>query len=293
MHPDISEPQRVEAQLTGHKKTKAKKKHPLAKSQVSVLVLNAGNVPGQASNTSYLLTQKGYTTKTLPSDMLANAPKVQRATTVYYDPVQPNAKQAAEQLRSLFGATSTVAQMTTAIADFARQAGNPLTVVTVGTSFGGKLVVPHRAKLPPAQPPKVSPGLSVTASGLRGQTSKLHFPVYAPHRIAQYAQLSSDEGIRRFRPLRNRHELVMTFANGLTHWQIEETDWTSAPILANPTSTIPWHHHKLFLYTTGGAIQMVVLRTPKAAYMVVNSILNELSNSTMLAIAKSLQPLGR
>jgi LCP family protein required for cell wall assembly len=295
LHPDISEPQRVDAQLTGRTKTpKAKKKHPLAKSQVSVLVLNAGTVPGEASNTSYLLTQHGYTTKTLPSDLQANAPKVQRATTVYYDPVQPNAKQAAEQLRPLFGASSTVAQMTTGIADFARQAGNPLTVVAVGSSFGGKLVVaPHRAKLPPALPPKVSPGLSVTAPGLRGQTSKLHFPVYAPHRIAQYAQLSSDEGIRRFKPLRNRHELVMTFVNGLTHWQIEETDWTSAPILANPTSTIPWHHHKLFLYTTGGAIQMVVLRTPKAAYMVVNSILNELSNSTMLAIAKSLQPLGR
>ena len=38
---------------------------------------------------------------------------------------------------------------------------------------------------------------------------------------------------------------------------------------------------------------MVVLRTPKASYWVVNTILNQLSNSSMLAIAKSLAPLGR
>ena len=50
---------------------------------------------------------------------------------------------------------------------------------------------------------------------------------------------------------------------------------------------------KIFLYTSGGAIQMVAVRTPKAVYWVQNTILNQLSNSTMLAIAKSLKPLGR
>ena len=293
LHPDVSEPKRVEAQLVGHKKPKPKKRHPLSKSEISVLVLNAGTIPGEASNTSYLLARHGFTTKTLPTNVAANAPKHQHDTTVYYDPVQPNAQQAAQQLRPLFGPGTTVVQMTTTIAAYARQAGNPLTIVTVGTGFGGKLVVPHRAKLPPVRPPQVSPGLAMTAPRLRGLTHQVHFPVYAPHQIAQYAQLSSQEGVRVFKPLRNKHEVVLTFVNGLQYWQIEETDWTSAPILANPTSTIPWHHHKLLLYTTGGAIQMVVLRTPKATYWVVNTILNQLSNSTMLAIAKSLQPLGR
>ena len=77
------------------------------------------------------------------------------------------------------------------------------------------------------------------------------------------------------------------------YWQIEESDWTSAPILANPTDQFVYHHHKLFLYTSGGAIQMVAVRTPKAVYWVQNTILNQLSNSTMLEIAKSLKPLGR
>src|SRR5205814_304890 len=120
------------------------------------------------------------------------------------------------------------------------------------------------------------------------------FPVYAPHKVARYAQLASDEGIRPFKPLRNRHELALTFTNpDGTYWQIEETDWSTAPILENPTGQRFYHHRKLLLYTTGGAVQMVAVRTPKATYMVVNTILNQLSNSTMLAIAKSLEPLGR
>jgi hypothetical protein len=38
---------------------------------------------------------------------------------------------------------------------------------------------------------------------------------------------------------------------------------------------------------------MVVLREHGATYWVVNSLLDELSNETMLAIAKGLRPLGR
>jgi cell envelope-related transcriptional attenuator-like protein/LytR cell envelope-related transcriptional attenuator len=297
LHPNISDAQRVNLQLSGRKKTKAKPKtHPLAKSDVSVLVLNAGTTPGEASNTSYLLTTHGYTTKALPANVPANAPKHQHDTTVYYDPVQPNAKQAAEQLRPLFGASTHVAQMTTAIADLAQQAGKPLTVVVVGTSFGGKLVVPHPVKPLPHLPPQISPGRSGTVPRLRGLTGKVHFPVLAPSQVAKYSQLDSisNQGVRVFRPLGDKHEVVLTFVTPQSlYWQIEETDWTSAPILANPSLQIPYHHHKLLVYTTGGAIQMVALRTPKAVYMVVNTILNQLSNSTMLAIAKSLEPLGR
>ena len=37
---------------------------------------------------------------------------------------------------------------------------------------------------------------------------------------------------------------------------------------------------------------MVVLRTPKASYWVVNTLLDRMSNETMLAIAKGLRPIG-
>jgi LCP family protein required for cell wall assembly len=295
LHPDVRESAAVNSQFIRHAKHKTKKRHPLPKSSISVLVLNASTVPGEASNTSYLLSTKGYTTKSLPATMQANAPNVERRTTVYYDPVQPNAKQAAQQLKPLFGSNTRVAQMTTTIADYAMEGGKPLTVVTVGTSFGGKLIVPHRVKLPPKLPPQTSAGLAMTAPLLRGVTPRVHFPVLAPGRVAQYAQLSQLEPRRIFKPLHSKHEVVLTFVqpDGIQHWQIEETDWTSAPILANPTGKLVHHGRTYYLYSTGGAIQMVALRTPKAVYWVSNTILNQLSNSTMIAIAESLQPLGR
>lgn len=296
LHPDVRVGAAVSAQYSGQKKhAKPKKRHPLAKSAISVLVLNAGTVPGEASNTTYLLGKHGYATRTLSAGLAANAPAVEHDTTVYYNPVQPNALQAAQQLRPLFGTHSHVAQMTTNIANFARQAGNPLAVVTVGTSFGGKLTLPHRVKLPPKLPPAVSDGVSVTAHALRSVRFKAHFPLRVPHRIARYARLSDQEGVRVFKPLKNRHEVALTFVmpDGIQYWQIEETDWSTAPILASPTRTFFHHRQKFQVYTTGGAIQMVVLRTPKASYWVLNTILNQLSNSTMIAIAESLQPIGR
>jgi LCP family protein required for cell wall assembly len=296
LHPDVRVGEAVGNQYLGRKKkpTKKHKRHPLSKSAISILVLNAGHTPGEASNTSYLLTKHGYTTKSLPDGTAANAPQVQRNTTVYYNPVLPDAQQAAGQIKSLFGADSHVAEMTTEIATFAREAGNPLTVVTVGTSFPGKLTLPHREKLPPKVPPQVSPGVSVTASALRSVRGKAHFPLKVPHLIAQYSTLSQQEGVRAFRPLKHKHEVVLTFQlpSGVQYWQIEETDWTSAPILANPTAQFLYHHQKFLVYTTGGAIQMIALRTPKAVYMVVNTILNQLTNATMVSIAKNLEPIG-
>jgi len=47
------------------------------------------------------------------------------------------------------------------------------------------------------------------------------------------------------------------------------------------------------LYTVGGNIHMVVLRQGDASYWVVNTLRDELSNETMLAIAKGLQPLQK
>jgi LCP family protein required for cell wall assembly len=282
----------------GHKKSGPKKKvHKLPKSQISVLVLNAGNTAGEAANTTYLLTTHGYTTKTLPSSYVANAPKVQSDSTVYFDPVQPNAEQAAQQLRPLFGKHTSVKPMTQEIAQYAQRAGNPLTVVAVGTSFGGKLVIHHHFKLPaqPQQPAQVSDGAGITAPALRHVYDEVHFPLMVPHKVAGGATLSSSVGVRGFKPVGHQHEVVLTFVqpDGIEYWQVEETTWNSAPILQNPSYQFVHRGQKFLVYTTGGAIQMVALRTPRATYWVSNTILNELSNKTMLAIAESLRPLRR
>jgi hypothetical protein len=79
---------------------------------------------------------------------------------------------------------------------------------------------------------------------------------------------------------------------GNTYWGIEETDWANPPILAHPSFTRRIDGHTFDLYTENGHIQMAVLRRGGASYWVVNSLLDALSNRTMLAIAAGLRPLG-
>jgi LCP family protein required for cell wall assembly len=295
LHPDVTLPSRAADQALGIK-PKPKKVRKLKAAQVSTLVLNAGNVAGRAANTDYLLKRLGYDTKVLPPSIPANAPNQTFETTIYFDPVQSDARAAARKLKPLFGAHTRVRPLSPAIAPYAQQAGNPLTVVAFGTSFDGTLAPPPPpVEAPPKQAPSVSDGVAVTESYLRGAASKVPFRVLVPHRIASGSRLSSSQGVRVYRPLEHQHAAVLTFVepNGFTYWQIEETTWNSAPVLAHPTGHATLRGRHFALYTTGGHIHMIVLREGKASYWVVNTLLDELSNETMIAIAKSLQPLGK
>ncbi|HXH97599.1 MAG TPA: LCP family protein [Gaiellaceae bacterium] len=295
LHPDLTLPGRASSQALGIK-PKRKKQQALKASQITTLVLNAGNIPGRAANTTYLLRQLGYATKQLPPSIPANAPSQTFETNVYYDPVQPNAKQAAEKLKPLFGAHARVVALSPAVAPYAQEAGNPLTVVAVGTSFDGALVTPPPpAQTPPKQPPAVADGVGVTESALRSVASQVPFTLMVPHEIASGSRLSSSEGLRVFKPLERQHTAVLTFVTpaGNVYWQIEETTWNSAPILANPTGHATLAGRRFALYTTGGHIHMIVLRRGKASYWVVNTLQDDLSNETMIAIAKSLAPLPK
>jgi len=82
LNPDVRQVQAVNNQFGGKPKTPKKtktKQHKLSKSQISVLVLNAGRVAGQAENTSYRLATHGYTTRTLPASPNAHATNVANA----------------------------------------------------------------------------------------------------------------------------------------------------------------------------------------------------------------------
>ena len=47
------------------------------------------------------------------------------------------------------------------------------------------------------------------------------------------------------------------------------------------------------LYYTGSNLHMVVLHSGSGSYWVVNTLLDSLSNETMLAIARGLRPMTR
>ena len=89
----------------------------------------------------------------------------------------------------------------------------------------------------------------------------------------------------------------MTFVTGAgnIYWQIIETNWTDAPILRRPTGKYVDKKtgRKFDLFTSGGNIHMVVYRAHGASYWVMNTLRDELSNETMLAIARGLRPLAK
>jgi LCP family protein required for cell wall assembly len=297
MHPDVSLPERANAVALG-RKPRAASRPALRRSQITTLVLNGTTVPGLARDTSYKLAVAGYHTKQLPPQILADAPSQGYwSNYVYYDSVQPNAKLAARQLRVALGPHTIVAPLTPELQSYAQQAGNPLTIVVVGKSFNGELVNPqaHRVPTPTHHRASVQFNPGLTLDRVRSVRRRLHFWPMVPHVIASGSTTAQLEPMRVFVPSRGNRELVLTFVTPAqnVYWQVIETDWTSAPILRKPTSVYHVGGRAFQLYTNGGNIHMVVLRTANASYWVVNTLRDELSNETMLAIAKGLRPLGK
>jgi hypothetical protein len=77
------------------------------------------------------------------------------------------------------------------------------------------------------------------------------------------------------------------------YWGIQMSDWDEAPVLSDRSLTRRIKGRIYDLYYNGPKLHMVVLNTSKARYWVVNTLLDRLSNETMLAIAKGLKPMAR
>ena len=297
LHPDVTQATRSTDVALG-RKPKAPKAPPLKKGDVTTLVLNGTTIPGLARDTSYKLSVAGFHAVQLPPSILADAPSQGfYGTTVYYDAVQQHAKQAASELKTALGAHTTIAPLPPELSGFAQQAGNPLTVVVVGSSFNGELNNPqaHIAATPTHQPPAVRNDPTLTTYSLDQVRSKLPFHVLVPTVVEHSSRVSSLDGVHAFKPAAHRHELAMTFVTGSgnVYWQVIETDWNDAPVLRHATAQEHIGGRTYELYTTGGNIHMIVLHQGGATYWVVNTLRDELSNETMIAIAKGLQPLAK
>jgi hypothetical protein len=79
---------------------------------------------------------------------------------------------------------------------------------------------------------------------------------------------------------------------GNEYWGIQEVGWADPPILDGASVTQRIKGRQYFLYFSGSKLHLVVFQQNGATYWVVNTLLDRLSNETMLAIAKGLRPLG-
>jgi LCP family protein required for cell wall assembly len=296
MHPDVSLPTRANDAALGRKPREAKQPK-LQRSQITALVLNGTTVAGLARDTSFKLGIQGFHTVLLPDPIKANAPtSTYDQNYVYYDAVQANAKEAARQIAIAFGPHTVTAALPQAIAPLALQAGNPLVVAVVGSSFGGELIDPKATIVatPTHETPSVRSDPSYAVSSLDAVRTRVGFRLMSPQVIESGSYFAQNSPVRAYKPAPGHGAVCLTFhtAAGNVYWQIMETNWTDAPILRHPTQKVTLAGRKFQLYTVGEKIHMVVLRQGNASYWVINTLRDDLSNETMLAIAKGLRPLA-
>jgi hypothetical protein len=84
----------------------------------------------------------------------------------------------------------------------------------------------------------------------------------------------------------------MVFRTGANEfWGIEETNWPDAPVLDDRSFQHVLAGREFSFYYSGSHLHMIVLRDGDTSYWVVNTLLDSLSNETMIAIAKGLKPM--
>jgi LCP family protein required for cell wall assembly len=287
--PDVTSSKAANAAALGRK---LKQKTP-PPSSVSVTVLNGSGVQGAAANTSYLLAQRGYVTQVPPNGLDANAPTAFHSL-IYFDPAQKGSKLAAKALQNLMQPAD-VKKLPRRPGLLALDPGSMLLVV-LGTAFHGSIAPAPVVNVPKHQPAWVRYDAAPATELLRPLAKKIKFPLMVPtvlERNSYPDTLYRDKPVRQYWIDRQGgHRAVrLVFHNGTEFWGVEETDWDGAPALADKSFRHDLGGREFDLYYSGTHLHMVVLRAHGATYWVVNSLLDSLSNETMLAIAKGLKPL--
>jgi polyisoprenyl-teichoic acid--peptidoglycan teichoic acid transferase len=77
-----------------------------------------------------------------------------------------------------------------------------------------------------------------------------------------------------------------------SYYGVQGTDWTTPPLLANPTSSTTVRGHRLLLFKAGSRLRYVAWKRKDAVYWVSNSLTLRLSNAQMIGIAGSLTHIG-
>ncbi|MFL5952399.1 MAG: LCP family protein [Gaiellaceae bacterium] len=287
VQPDVKAPEKARDVAFGIKhRSKA-----LPPKDVSTTVLNGNGVTGSAANAAYELGQRGYDVLSPPSGQPQNAPRFNYfRTTVYYDAAQPKAKAAATQLANLFGDADVKALPAT----MTTLANGALATVVVGRNFHGTIASAPVDQTPKKEPAQVTLNPSASRSELLSVRHRVPFQLELPRFVANYSKLEFDAPVRAYAIKRGFKAVRLTFATGLNeYWGIQETNWDEAPALADASFTHRIHKRLFSLYYSGAHLHMVVLRENGATYWVINTILDSLSNETMLAIARGLQPLPK
>ncbi len=285
-HPDVESSQKATAVALGEKLKQATP----APRDTTVTVLNGNGKEGSATTAGFLLGQRGYQILTPPNGLPANAPRFDYfRTQVYYDPRVRGAREAAEKVANLFASLETQRLP----AEVSQLANGAMLTVVLGQNFHGSLAPAPIDQTPRRERPNVVSGARAARDLLREQRTRVPFPLMVPTVIERSSWTDSTAPLTTYwiDSGKNHKAVRLVYRMGNEYWGVQMTDWDDAPVLADKSLARRIGRRVYDLYYDGPKLHMVVLRTPKARYWVINTLLDRLSNETMLAIAEGLKPL--
>jgi hypothetical protein len=243
---------------------------------------------GEAASTAEALGGFGYPTSSANADTQSYA-----QSWVYY---RAGSQAAAADVKQILG----VGRLGPLPAAFSSTSAD--VVAVLGTDFGGKLAIhPPRKQPSSALPSTISPDNQVYLQAFRDAAHRAHIPgmyptvtqsasnfvPYTPTMpIRTYVIRSSGHGYNSLYAM-----FQMTNISG-AWWGIEETGFADAPILTNPTTTRKLDGRVYRFYYNGPHLHLVAFTYRKRVYWVINTLLDDLTNPEMVAIARSLKPTG-
>jgi LCP family protein required for cell wall assembly len=286
LSPDV-EAARVATDVALGRKVKLSTPLPTA---TTITVLNGNGVPGAAGTAGYLLSQRGYKIVSPPEGATGNAPRSNYfPSKVYWNPKVKRAAAAAKSVAKLF-APADAQKMPAEIQPLGR---NAMLTVVVGTPFHGSITPAP----PPQAPAKREPAHVMsnpydTSGPLREVEKQIEFRLMVPTVLENSSAPDRLKPQYAYRIAKGHHAVRLVFRTGAgAYWGIEQTDWADAPVLGDRSFRHVLQGRTYDFYYNGPKLHMIVLRQGGATYWVVNSLMDNISNETMIAIAKGLKPL--
>jgi LCP family protein required for cell wall assembly len=287
VNPDVSGPKAATAAALGLKLKTATPKP----AQTTIEVLNGNGVAGAAGNARAALNQKGYRTIDPPAGRTADAPSYDYFhTKVYYRRGDVRGRAAARAVVKLFGAAE-AGWLPRQIRPLSN--GAMLTVVTGQTFHGTLASIPPKPEIK-RQPAYVRFDPGATKALVQAKQKLVPFPLLVPTVIERGSVPDPEMPIRAYRIDGKEKAVRLIFRAGLgQYWGVEQTRWDGAPVLDDKNFHRVINGRKYDFYYHGTHLHMIVLHERGTLYWVVNTLLDDLSNETMIAVAKGLQPLGK
>lgn len=152
----------------------------------------------------------------------------------------------------------------------------------------------HRASAPSAASLGLAPSPTSGDEELAKQTINMPLHVLYPAFQTAAAEVQPTRAYDlRDKGQRLRHAYVVVFKQNTLggYYDFEGTDWPRPPLIAHPNQQRKIGHKTYMLFADGGHIHVIAWRQGKMLYWVTNTLLEDLSNEQMLAIARSAKPL--